>query len=59
MHQPILLGLLTDGQWWVRYRSAQALWQMPGMRHDQLLAKVLATNDRYALSMLHAVRSEK
>jgi hypothetical protein len=59
MHQPVLLGLLTDGQWWVRYRSAQALWQMPGMRHDPLLAKVLATNDRYALSMLHAVRSEK
>lgn len=59
MHQPVLLGLLTDKQWWVRYRSAQALWQMPGMRHDPLLAKVLATNDRYALSMLHAVRSEK
>jgi len=59
MHQSILLGLLTDGQWWVRYRSAQALWQMPGMQHDQLLANVVATHDRYALSMLHAVRSEK
>jgi hypothetical protein len=59
MHQPILLGLLTDGQWWVRYRSAQALWRMPGMSHEQLLAKVLATHDRYALSMLHAVRLEK
>ena len=59
MHQPVLLGLLTDKQWWVRYRSAQALWQMPGMRDDQLLAKVLVTNDRYALRMLDAVRSEK
>jgi len=59
MHKPILLGLLTDKQWWVRYRSAQALWQMPGMQHDQLLANVVATQDRYALSMLDAVRSEK
>ncbi len=59
VHRPILLGLLTDGQWWVRYRSAQALLQMPGMHHDQLLAKVVDTHDRYALSMLHAVRSEK
>jgi hypothetical protein len=58
-HQPILLGLLTDGQWWVRYRSAQALWQMPGVHHDQLLTNVVAKNDRYALSMLDAVRSEK
>jgi hypothetical protein len=59
MHKPGLLGLLTDKQWWVRYRSAQALWQMPGMQHDQLLANVVATHDRYALSMLDAVRSEK
>jgi hypothetical protein len=59
MNKPILLSLLTDRQWWVRYRSAQALLQMPGMRHDQLLAKVVATNDRFALSMLDAVRSEK
>jgi hypothetical protein len=59
MHRSILLGLLTDRQWWVRYRSAQALLQMPGMRPDQLQAKVVATNDRYALNMLHAVRSEK
>lgn len=59
MHKPILLGLLTDRQWWVRYRSAQALLQMPGMRHDHLLAEVVATNDRYALSMLNAVHAEK
>ena len=59
MHQPILLGLLTDKQWWVRYRSAQALLQMPGMHHEELLANVIDTQDRYALSMLHAVRSEK
>jgi hypothetical protein len=32
---------------------------MPGMQHDQLLANVVATQDRYALSMLDAVRSEK
>jgi HEAT repeat protein len=59
MHRPILLGLLTDGQWWVRYRSAQALLQIPGMRYDQLHEKVVATQDRYALSMLIAVHSEK
>jgi len=59
MHKPILLDLLTDKQWWVRYRSAQALLRMPGMNHDQLLANVIATHDRYALNMLNAVQSEK
>ena len=59
MHKPFLLGLLTDDQWWVRYRSAQALLQMPGMSCDQLLADVVATHDRYALSMFNAVCAEK
>lgn len=55
---PLLLQLVTDAQWWVRYRSAQALLRIPGMDPAQVLERVTATQDRYALSMLKAVLAE-
>jgi hypothetical protein len=55
---PILAKLLTDAQWWVRYRAAQALLKIPGMRADQLMALAQNTQDRYALSMAQAVIAE-
>jgi len=55
---PLLLQLVTDAQWWVRYRSAHALLRIPGMDPAQVLERVTATQDRYALSMLKAVLAE-
>jgi len=56
--QDVLTRLLTDAQWWVRYRAAQALLRLPGMDATQLLACAQATQDRYALSMAQAVIAE-
>jgi len=54
----LLTRLLTDPQWWVRYRAAQALLRLPGMDAAQLLACAQGTQDRYALSMAQAVIAE-
>lgn len=56
--QPVLTHLLTDAQWWVRYRAAQAMLRLPGMNAQRLLACAQATQDRYALSMAQAVIAE-
>jgi len=56
--QPVLTPLLTDAQWWVRYRAAQSLLRLPGMNAKRLLACAQATQDRYALSMAQAVIAE-
>jgi len=54
----VLTQLLTDTQWWVRYRSAQALLRLPGMNAERLLGCAQTTQDRYALSMAQAVIAE-
>jgi HEAT repeat protein len=54
----VLARLLTDAQWWVRYRAAQALLRLPGMSAQRLLACAQDTHDRYALSMAQAVIAE-
>ncbi len=56
--QDVLTRLLSDTQWWVRYRAAQALLRLPGMDAMQLLACAQATQDRYALSMAQSVIAE-
>ena len=56
---PVLLALVCDAQWWVRYRAAQALLRMPGLPAQQVLAQVQASGDRYALSMVQAVLAEE
>ena len=56
--QPVLTQLLTDAQWWVRYRAAQALLRLPGMNAQRLLACAQTTQDRYALSMAQSVIAE-
>jgi HEAT repeat protein len=53
-----LTGLVTDAQWWVRYRSVQSLLRIPGLPPGQARALVLATGDRYAMDMLDAVMAE-
>lgn len=55
---PLLTRMMTDAQWWVRYRAAQALLGLPGMSAERLLDCAQSTQDRYALSMAQAVLAE-
>lgn len=56
---PVILNLLKDRQWWVRYRAAQALLSVPGLTVDEALQAVIQGGDRYAQSMLLAVMAER
>ncbi len=49
---PLLVGLLKDSQWWVRYRAALALVSMPGV--DRVFIQSLRANldDAYADDIL-------
>ncbi|MEY2620278.1 MAG: hypothetical protein RIT26_98 [Pseudomonadota bacterium] len=51
----ILVRMTTDAQWWVRFRSAQALLSLPGLDVEQVRQWVADTGDRYALQMMQAV----
>ena len=51
----LLEGLLTDSQWWVRWRAAQALVTLPGMDAHRLRALRGRLGDRYARDMLDEV----
>lgn len=55
----LLLQLLMDPQWWVRYRAAQALATLPFLPHVQLAAQVAALPDRYARDMAQQVFAER
>lgn len=46
----VLIRLLCDREWWVRYRAAEALLKYP--RRDALLARLEETNDRFAQEMM-------
>jgi hypothetical protein len=55
----LLATLLDDPEWWVRYRTAQALADVPSFNRamfDQLLH---LTDDRYAHDMLNQVMAER
>lgn len=56
---PILTDLLKDREWWVRYRAAQALANLPFMHTEQLEALRESVNDRYASDILGQVIKEK
>lgn len=55
----LLLQLLTDSQWWVRYRAAQAIGALPFVTTGYLeeLKKNLA--DNFAIDMLGHIISER
>jgi HEAT repeat protein len=55
---PLLVTLLSDAVWWVRYRAAQALLRLRGMNERQLDALRGRLTDRYAQDMLDHVRAE-
>lgn len=55
----VLVTLLSDREWWVRYRSAQVLATLPFLKPDDL-ARIAAENpDRYAGDMLRQVGAER
>ncbi len=55
----ILIKLMSDKEWWVRYRSAQSLAQMPFIDADDLKNIHDNLQDRYARDILQQVISEQ
>ena len=56
---PILMNLMKDPQWWIRYRSAQALVDLPGLQPGQLDQLLVSLTDRYARDILNQVLAER
>ncbi|MCG2583961.1 HEAT repeat domain-containing protein [Massilia sp. TS11] len=54
----LLLTLLMDSQWWVRYRAAQALCRLPFLDPQRLRALAAGSGDRYASDMIEHVLAE-
>jgi len=54
-----LIQLMSDAEWWVRYRSAQSLAQMPFISSDDLERIHDNLQDRYARDILQQVISEQ
>lgn len=55
----LLTEMLGDGQWWVRYRAAQALSQLPEMSANELFHLKDSQADSEARDMLHHVMAER
>lgn len=54
----IVIRLMCDKVWWVRYRAGQALLNLKGMTADRLEAVAAHLTDKYARNMLEHVRAE-
>ncbi len=57
--RPLLLALMSDADWWVRYRAAQAQLNLPGQTPAGLDALRESLNDRFARDALDHVRAEQ
>ena len=55
----LLMQLMGDRVWWVRYRAAQALLKLRGMNGEALERVRVRLTDPYALDMLIHVRAEE
>ncbi|MGB5131465.1 MAG: HEAT repeat domain-containing protein [Steroidobacteraceae bacterium] len=55
----LLMTLMGDRVWWVRYRAAQALLKLRGMNAAELESVRTRLTDPYALDMLKHVRAEE
>jgi HEAT repeat protein len=53
-----LVPLLSDREWWVRYRAAQALSLLPHMREPKLKTIQAAQSDPFARDILAQVMAE-
>ncbi len=49
-NEETLIKLLCDREWWVRYRAAESLTQIPDT--EQLMLRIDATQDRFAAEMM-------
>ncbi len=54
-----LISLMSDPQWWVRYRSAQSLASLPFVSLDYLKQLYHKLDDRYARDILQQAISEQ
>ena len=54
-----LCGLLSDHEWWVRYRAAEAIVQMPFMTRTELTKIKAKLVDPYAFDMLDQAIAEQ
>ena len=54
----LLIGMLKDAHWWVRYHAARALIALPFNGPDDIDKIRAALNDRYAADMLEQVMAE-
>jgi hypothetical protein len=55
---PILLPLLSDREWWVRYRAAKALCSLPGVEMSRIRTLSAKHSDPFARDMLVHVLAE-
>lgn len=55
----ILVRLMSDPEWWVRYRSAQSLAKMPFIKPDDIREIHRGLQDRYARDILQQVICER
>lgn len=55
----LLISMLSDREWWVRYRAAQALLELPGTDAVAVAALRVALTDRYARDMVSQVAAER
>jgi hypothetical protein len=56
---PVLQRLITDPQWWVRYRAAQAMTQCSSMSAQELRILASQWTDRFAKDMLNQVLAQR
>jgi HEAT repeat protein len=56
--EQLLISLLADKVWWVRYRAAQSLAQLPFFTRDELWRLRFLLTDRFAQDILDQVVSE-
>jgi hypothetical protein len=54
----LLVRLLSDSEWWVRYRAAQALLAMPFVEREELIALQESSDDRFARDILRHALAE-
>jgi len=55
----LLLALLSDAEWWVRYRAAQALVSMPFLDRNELEQLRAGLDDRYGRDSLDQALAEE
>lgn len=54
-----LIAMLSDENWWVRYRSALAISNLPAMNSRKLEGIIFTLSDRYAVDILTQIATEK